>query len=92
MPTDVSGTAPGQRHLNGIQTSGREFRNLSEPTFGVREIDDVPVTMRDGVDLLADVYRPDADAGITGWNGKCSQTTALLGWVCSVRLGAITAG
>ena len=61
MTTDVSGTAPGQRHLNGIQTSGREFRNLSEPVFGVHEIDDVPVAMRDGVDLLADVFRPDAD-------------------------------
>jgi hypothetical protein len=28
----VSGTAPGQRRLNGPQTSGRECRNLSEPT------------------------------------------------------------
>lgn len=27
----------------------------------------IPVMMRDGVNLLADVYRPDADAVIRSW-------------------------
>jgi predicted acyl esterase len=49
----------GERPLNGPQTSGRTFRNLSQPTF---EIDDslrnqrVPV--HGGIELLADVYVP----------------------------------
>ena len=30
----ISGTSPGQRRLNGPQTSGREYRNLSEPIHG----------------------------------------------------------
>jgi len=57
----ASGTAPGQRKLNGLQTTGREYRNLSEPEYGMRRDDDVPVPMRDGVRLLADVHRPDSD-------------------------------
>ena len=28
----ASGIEPGQRHLNGPQTTGRDYRNLSEPT------------------------------------------------------------
>jgi predicted acyl esterase len=49
----------GERILNGPQTTGRTYRNLSQPTF---EIDDslrnqrVPV--HGGVELLADVYLP----------------------------------
>ncbi len=49
----------GERSLNGPQTSGRTYRNLSQPTY---EIDDslrnqrVPV--HGGVELLADVYLP----------------------------------
>ena len=57
----ASGTAPGQRKLNGPQTTGREYRSLSEPEYGMRRDDDVPVSMRDGVRLLADVHRPDSD-------------------------------
>ena len=57
----ASGTAPGQRKLNGPQTTGREYRSLSEPEYGMRREDDVPVPMRDGVLLLADVHRPDSD-------------------------------
>jgi len=56
----VAGTEPGQRQLNGPQTTGREFRNLSEPAFGIRTDEDVTVAMRDGIALLADVHRPDA--------------------------------
>jgi uncharacterized protein len=49
----------GERPLNGPQTSGRTYRNLSQPTY---EIDDslrnqrVPV--HGGIELLADVYLP----------------------------------
>jgi predicted acyl esterase len=57
----AAGTARGQRKLNGAQTTGREYRSLSEPEYGMRRDDDVPVPMRDGVRLLADVHRPDSD-------------------------------
>jgi uncharacterized protein len=57
-----SGIDPGQRHLNGPQTTGRVYRNLSQPTHTMAEDADVPVPMRDGVTLLADVHRP-AEAG-----------------------------
>jgi uncharacterized protein len=61
MKQSVSGIEPGQRQLNGPQTTGRNYRNLSQPHFGMVRVDDVPVTMRDGIDLSADVYRPDVD-------------------------------
>jgi putative CocE/NonD family hydrolase len=47
--------------LNGPQTTGREYTNLSEPRYGSRRDDNVEIAMRDGVSLLADVHRPDAD-------------------------------
>lgn len=50
-----------ERHLNGPQTTGRDYRNLSQPQFGITRDDNQRVPMRDGVDLLADVHRPDAD-------------------------------
>jgi putative CocE/NonD family hydrolase len=53
-----SGVEPGQRQLNGPQTTGREYRNLSEPIHATEHDDDVAVPMRDGVTLLADVHRP----------------------------------
>lgn len=59
--TTVSGTDPGQRQLNGPQTTGRDYRNLSEPRHGIRHDLDVPAEMRDEVTLLADVHRPNAD-------------------------------
>jgi uncharacterized protein len=54
----VSGIEPGQRRLNGPQTTGRDYRNLSRPAYSITRDDDVPVPMRDGVNLLADVHRP----------------------------------
>jgi uncharacterized protein len=57
-----SGIDPGQRRLNGPQTTGRKYRNLSQPTHAMVQDDDVPVPMRDGVTLLTDVVRP-AEAG-----------------------------
>jgi predicted acyl esterase len=53
-----SGIESGQRRLNGPQTTGREYRNLSQPTHAMAQDDDVAVPMRDGVTLLADVHRP----------------------------------
>jgi hypothetical protein len=57
-----SGIEPGQRRLNGPQTTGREYRNLSQPTHAIAQDDDVAVAMRDGINLLADVHRP-AESG-----------------------------
>ena len=53
-----SGIDPGQRRLNGPQTTGRDYRNLSQPAYAMTRDDDVAVLMRDGVALLADVHRP----------------------------------
>ena len=45
--------------LNGPQTTGREFRNLSAPEHGIVHDINVAVPVRDGVSLVADVHRPD---------------------------------
>jgi len=58
MSTKIAGTEPGQRQLNGPQTTGRAYRNLSAPQHTMAREDDVAVRMRDGIELLADVYRP----------------------------------
>ena len=57
----VAGTEPGQRQLNGPQTTGRDYRNLSTPAYGLRTDQDVAAVMRDGVELFADVHRPDSE-------------------------------
>src|SRR5580693_2544268 len=54
----ASGIEPGQRRLNGPQTTGREYRNLSQPTHLMSQDEDVGVPMRDGISLMADVHRP----------------------------------
>ena len=54
----VSGTEPGQRQLNGPQTTGREYQNLSEPRHRTVSDLDVAVPMRDGINLMVDVHRP----------------------------------
>jgi uncharacterized protein len=53
-----SGIEPGQRRLNGPQTTGRDYRSLSQPTHAIAQDDDVAVPMRDRINLLADVLRP----------------------------------
>jgi uncharacterized protein len=58
MSRSVAGTEPGQRQLNGPQTTGRDYRNLSRPEYEMTRDDDVAVPMRDGIRLLADVHRP----------------------------------
>lgn len=47
--------------LNGPQTTGREYRNLSEPQYGTHTDINIAIRMRDGTTLLADVHRPDAE-------------------------------
>jgi putative CocE/NonD family hydrolase len=59
MDTKASGTEAGQRQLNGLQTTGREFRNLSQAIYDIAQTNNVAVSMRDGVDLMADLYLPD---------------------------------
>ncbi|CAN3128688.1 CocE/NonD family hydrolase [Mycobacterium sp. smrl_JER01] len=52
---------PGiDRPLNGPQDTGRTYRNLSRPTFGISRRHNQRVRMRDGVDLMADVHHPDS--------------------------------
>lgn len=57
----AAGPGPGQRRLNGPQTTGRSYRNLSEARYEMAHDEDVGVPMRDGARLLADVHRPGAE-------------------------------
>ena len=61
MAKMVSGIEPGQRQLNGTQTTGREYQRLSTPEYEMTHDFDVEAPMRDGINLLTDVYRPDAE-------------------------------
>jgi putative CocE/NonD family hydrolase len=54
----VSGIEERQRRLNGPQTTGRAYRNLSQPSHTATCDEDVPALMRDGMSLLTDVHRP----------------------------------
>ena len=63
----VSGTAPGQRLLNGPQTSGREYRNLSEPTHAFVRDDELSVN--DGEWVTRSQYVGSTDAN--GDSGPC---------------------
>jgi hypothetical protein len=58
---ESAGPAAGERQLNGPQTTGRQYRELSEPTYRMVVDNDIEVRMRDGARLFADVHRPDAD-------------------------------
>ncbi|MEY8014499.1 hypothetical protein [Mycobacterium servetii] len=51
--------------LNGPQTTGRDYRNLSEPRYGSRSDLNTEIAVRDGTTLLADVHRPDADGRLS---------------------------
>lgn len=59
--TRIAGDEPGQRRLNGVQTSGRTYHNLSAPVHGMHAVEDVGVAMRDGTELLADVVLPETE-------------------------------
>ena len=60
MIVNDPGTQPGTPHFNGIQTSGRTYRNLSAAEHAIRRDLDQQVPLRAGGHLLADVYRPQA--------------------------------
>lgn len=62
-PTAVAGPEPGQRRMNGPQTTGRTYRNLSPAAYRIADDLDVAVPMRDGVTLMADIFRPDDASG-----------------------------
>lgn len=59
--TSISGIEAGQRRLNGPQTTGRQYRNLSAPDHRATTDVNVAVPMRDGITLLTDVHRPDSE-------------------------------
>jgi putative CocE/NonD family hydrolase len=61
MSQKVAGIEPGERHLNGPQTTGRDFRSLSEPLFAIRRTNNIGIRVRDGTTLMADLFQPDAD-------------------------------
>jgi predicted acyl esterase len=54
----VAGTEQGQRRLNGPQTTGRSYGSLSSAEYEIDVLTNVRIAVRDGVALLADVYRP----------------------------------
>jgi uncharacterized protein len=56
-----SGTGAGERWLNGPQTTGREYKNLSEPAYDIKRTNDIDVPMRDGIRLKADLFQPDSN-------------------------------
>jgi hypothetical protein len=91
MGTSISGTEAGQRQLNGPQTSGRDYRNLSKPQYEITREDDVAVPMRDGVLLLADVFRPTASGrypvliAASPYPRQIQDLGALPGWVRQPR-------
>lgn len=57
----VAGPEPGQRRLNGPQTTGRAYRDLSPAEHRIVTELDVAVPTEGGRTLLADVLRPDTD-------------------------------
>lgn len=61
MAIAASGIEPGQRKLNGPQTTGRTYSNLSQPEYAIAHDINLHVPMRDGVNLMTDVHRPKAD-------------------------------
>jgi putative CocE/NonD family hydrolase len=60
MTNEVAGLGPGERRLNGEQTTGRTYRSLSEPEFETRRTNNVEIAVRDGTILMADLFQPDA--------------------------------
>jgi uncharacterized protein len=51
---------PDTSQFNGLQTTGREYRNLSAAEHTMSRDVDQQIPLRDGGHLLADVYRPEA--------------------------------
>ena len=60
MSFGASGNKPGERKLNGVQTTRRDYTNLSETSFAIRRTNNVAIAMRDHITLMADLFQPDA--------------------------------
>jgi uncharacterized protein len=58
---DAPGSRPDTSRFNGLQTTGREYRNLSVADHVMQRDTDQRVVLRDGGYLLADVYRPTSE-------------------------------
>lgn len=60
----AAGTGDGERKLNGPQTTGRAYSNLSTPQFAIDDSHmNVPIPVRDGVELVADIFLPSGGPG-----------------------------
>jgi uncharacterized protein len=57
---DRNDIQPDTSRFNGLQTTGRRYRNLSAVQYNMIRQIDRPVPLRGGGHLLSDVYRPDA--------------------------------
>jgi uncharacterized protein len=55
---DAATVQPDTSQFNGLQTTGRQYRNLSAVEHTMSRDVDQHVLLRDGGHLLADVYRP----------------------------------
>jgi uncharacterized protein len=59
-----AGIGEGERRLNGPQTTGRTYSHLSQPEFPVDDSRmNVPIPVRDGVELFADIFLPSGGPG-----------------------------
>jgi uncharacterized protein len=56
--TSLASTQPDTSRFNGLQTTGRDYRNLSVNKHTMTRDIDQRVPLRDGGFLLSDVYRP----------------------------------
>ena len=89
----ASGIDPGQRRLNGVQTSGRTYRNLSPVEYATRRVDNVDVPLRDGTKLRADVFLPTTGApqtvvspdGTVTLDASVATAPALVSFSCYAR-------
>jgi uncharacterized protein len=60
-PRPASTIEPDTSHFNGLQTTGRDYHDLSVAEHTMRREIDQSVPVRDGGYLMADVYRPETE-------------------------------
>jgi uncharacterized protein len=60
-PPSPAAAQPNTSRFNGLQTTGRDYRNLSEAEYTMTRDVDQQVPLADGEHLLADVYHPVED-------------------------------
>ena len=75
MDIKASGIEPGQSRLNGPQTTGPDYRNLSQPTYVMVEDDDVPVAMRGRCHVACRCASTHATWSLS-WLGRCFSVPA----------------